>query len=166
MVPLLVLRGEVWRFGTYMFAHGSPSHLIFNMIALYIFGSKTERFMGTKEFTLYYMLTGILAGVLSFAVYMVSASYTSALLGASGALFAIQLAFAIFFPDALVYFWGILPLRAPVMVLGFTGLELFLAASGLSSNVAHLTHLAGFLFGWLYFLVRFQINPWKRLFSR
>ena len=87
-------------------------------------------------------------------------------MGASGAIFAVQLAYATFFPDAIIYIWGILPLRAPVMVLGFTALELFFSFSGQSSGVAHLTHLAGFGFAWIYCIVRFGINPWNRLTRR
>jgi membrane associated rhomboid family serine protease len=86
-------------------------------------------------------------------------------LGASGAVFAVQLAYAVFFPNAIIYIWGILPLRAPVLVLGFTALELFFSITGIAGQVAHLTHLAGFGFAWLYFLLRLGINPlhsWRR----
>jgi membrane associated rhomboid family serine protease len=86
-------------------------------------------------------------------------------LGASGAVFAVQLAYAVFFPNAIIYIWGILPLRAPVLVLGFTALELFFSVTGFVGQVAHLTHLAGFGFAWLYFLLRLGINPlnsWRR----
>ena len=86
-------------------------------------------------------------------------------MGASGAVFAVQLAFASFFPRSIIYIWGILPLRAPVMVLCFTSLELFFILTGSRGNVAHITHLEGFAFGWLYFLIRFGINPWRALRS-
>jgi membrane associated rhomboid family serine protease len=76
------------------------------------------------------------------------------------------LAYAVFFPNAVVYIWGILPLRAPVMVLGFTALEIFSSITGFGAGVAHLTHLAGFGFGWVYFLARFSISPWKALTRR
>jgi membrane associated rhomboid family serine protease len=159
----LVSYGWVWQFVTYMFAHGGISHLFFNMLALFIFGSQVERQMGSKEFLVYYLLTGFLAGLFSFVVYWFTGADRVFLLGASGALFAVQLAYAVFFPNSLVYLWGILPLRAPVMVLGFTALELFFSVSRRDSGVAHLTHLAGFAFGWIYFLARFRINPWRRL---
>lgn len=130
------------------------------MLALLIFGRQVESGMGTKEFLLYYFSTGILAGVFSFAVYA-AAGVNVALLGASGAIFAVQLAYAALFPRAIIYVWGILPLRAPVMAIGFTALEVFFSVTGLQNGVAHLTHLAGFGFGWLYFLIRFGRNPWK-----
>ena len=163
MIPGLVLRGWIWTFVTYMFVHGGISHILFNMLALFIFGIQVERYMGSREFLLFYFVTGALAGVFSFVVYYFSGSYGVILMGASGAIFAVQLAYAVFYPDSIIYLWGILPLRAPVMVLGFTALELISSVFGLRQGVAHLTHLAGFGFAWLYFLVRFGINPWERL---
>jgi membrane associated rhomboid family serine protease len=166
MNPLAVQSGWVWQFFTYMFSHGGVSHLLFNMLALFIFGAQVERRMGSSEFVVYYMVTGVLAGVLSFIIYWMTGAMGVFLLGASGALFAVQLAYATFFPDSVLYIWGILPLRAPIMVLGFTALELFSSVFGFRSGVAHLTHLAGFAFGWLYFLVRFGANPWKYLIKK
>jgi membrane associated rhomboid family serine protease len=168
MNPLLVLgRGWVWQFATYMFVHdpNSWSHLIFNMIALLVFGPPVERELGSKDFLLFYMLTGILAGVFSFLVYWALDYYTIFLMGASGALFALQLAYAVIFPNARLLLWGIIPMRAPVMVLGFTALELVLMFVG-GGNVAHGTHLAGFVFGWLYFVARYGVNPWRRMLNR
>jgi membrane associated rhomboid family serine protease len=165
--PVLVIRYRmIWQFVSYMFTHGGISHLLFNMLALFIFGTQVERHMGSKEFFLYYMVTGILAGIFSFAVYWFTGSYRVFLLGASGAIFAVQLAYAVLFPNAVVFLWGILPLRAPIMVLGFTAIELFSQIFGRGSGVAHLTHLAGFAFGWIYFLVRFGANPWRILTGR
>jgi membrane associated rhomboid family serine protease len=166
MIPIAVIHGWVWQFLTYMFAHGGISHLLFNMLALFIFGIQVERRMGSREFLLYYLLTGILAGMFSFLVYWFTGAVLIQLVGASGAIFAVQLAYAAFLPDSIVYIWGILPLRAPVMVLVFTALELVFSVTGFRSGVAHFTHLAGFAFGWLYFLIRFGINPWKAMRGR
>ena len=166
MIPVMILEGWVWTFVTYMFMHGSFTHLLFNMFGLFIFGIQVERQMGSYEFLLYYFVTGILAGIFSFGVYILSGSPVIILLGASGAIFAVQLAFAVFFPNSIIYLWGILPLRAPVMVLGFTALELVFSITGRNTGVAHLTHLAGFGFGWLYFLARLRMNPWRRLTRR
>jgi len=166
MIPLLVLaRGWIWQFVTYMFVHdpNSITHLLFNMLALFIFGRHVERRIGSLEFLLYYLLTGVMAGVFSFAAYILTGNYLIVLMGASGAIFAVQLAFAAFFPDSIIYIWGIIPLKAPVMVLGFTALEVFSLVTGFNGNVAHATHLAGFGFGWLYFIVRFGINPWRAM---
>ena len=166
MIPLLVLReGWVWQFVTYMFIHdpNSMGHLLFNMFALFIFGRSVERQMGSKEFLLYYLLTGMMAGIFSFLIFVATGNMFISLMGASGAIFAVQLAFAALFPDSIIYLWGILPLRAPVMVLGFTALEVFFLLTGSRGNVAHATHLAGFAFGWFYFVARFGINPWRAM---
>jgi membrane associated rhomboid family serine protease len=165
MIPSQVLHGWVWTFVTYMFVHGGFSHILFNMFALFVFGVQVERQMGTREFLLFYFVTGTLAGVFSFFAYYLTGSNV-VLMGASGAIFAVELAYAVLFPDAIIYIWGILPLRAPVMVLGFTALGVILMVTGMGGNVAHVTHLAGFIFAWLYFLVRFGINPWRRLRMR
>ncbi|MDR3356660.1 MAG: rhomboid family intramembrane serine protease [Spirochaetaceae bacterium] len=166
MTPVLVLHGWVWQFVTYMFAHASFSHILFNMLALFVFGVQTERYMGSKEFLAYYLVTGVLAGFFSFVVFLFTGAALIPLLGASGAIFAVQLAFAAFFPESVLYIWGILPLRAPVMVLAFTGIELFSTIFGIANGVAHLTHLAGFGFGWLYFLVRFRADPIRMMTGR
>ena len=166
MIPAAVLKGWVWSFITYMFLHADFGHVFFNMFGLFIFGVQVERQMGSKEFLLYYLLTGALAGVFSFIIYYVTGNHVVFLMGASGALYAVQLAYAVINPNAIIYIWGILPLRAPIMVAVFTGLSLFFIVSGRGGNVAHLTHLAGFGFGWLYFILRFGVNPWRRLTGR
>jgi len=167
MMPQAVIKnGAVWTFITYMFMHAGVSHILFNMLGLFIFGVHVERQMGSKEFLLYYLVTGALAGVLSFIVYVFSGSMIVSLVGASGALYAVMMAYAILFPSSVIYIWGILPLRAPIMVLGYTVLSIFFVITGGGGNVAHLTHLGGFIFGWLYFVIRFGTNPWKRLTNR
>ena len=164
--PIAVLSGWVWQFVTYMFAHADLTHLAVNMLGLFFFGTQVERSMGSWEFILFYFLTGILAGVVSFVIFVAAGAWYTSLLGASGALFAVLLAFAIIDPDALIYLYGVLPLRAPVMVLGYTAVEILSQVFSFRSSVAHFTHLAGFAFAWIYFLVRFGINPARRLFRR
>jgi membrane associated rhomboid family serine protease len=162
MIPGRILQGWIWTFATYMFVHGGMSHIFFNMLALFIFGVPVEQQMGSKEFLLFYFVTGILAGVFSFGVYYLSGSPV-ALVGASGAIFAVELAYAILFPHSVIYIWAIIPVRAPILVLGFTALALVSSIFGFNRSVAHFTHLAGFGFAWLYFLIRLGINPWTRL---
>jgi len=164
MNPMGVLSGRFWQVFTYMFAHANLSHLFLNMLGLFFFGTQIERELGSSEFLLFYLLTGLLAGVFSFVVYMATGSYQVFLLGASGAVYAVLLAFATIFPRAEIYIWGILPLRAPLLVIGYTLIEIGSQLFSYRSSVAHLTHLAGFGFAWLYFLARFGINPVKRFF--
>jgi membrane associated rhomboid family serine protease len=165
MNPILtVMEGFWWQPVTYMFAHSGISHLLFNMLGLFFFGTQVERELGSWEFLLFYLVTGALAGFFSLGVYWFTGSYYVFLLGASGAVFAVLLAFATFYPNAEIYIFGILPVRAAVMVIGYTAIELFSQMSSRGGNVAHLTHLAGFGVAYLYFLVRHRINPWKEFF--
>jgi membrane associated rhomboid family serine protease len=165
MTPSYVLSGAYWQPFTYMFAHENLTHILLNMLGLLFFGTAIEKEMGSREFLLYYLLTGLLAGLFSLAAYVAMGMNVS-LLGASGAVFAVLLAFATLQPNAQIYIWGIIPMRAPIMVLGYTAIELLSQIFGSQAGVAHLTHLAGFAFGWLYFLARFGVNPWRRFFPR
>ncbi|MEI6875969.1 MAG: rhomboid family intramembrane serine protease [Spirochaetota bacterium] len=164
--PRAMLAGRIWQPLTYMFAHSGLSHLLFNMLGILFFGTAVEKSVGTKEFLLYYFLSGILAGLFSFVVYVFTGTMGAFLLGASGAVFALLLAYATIFPDARIFVWGLIPVRAPILVLGYAGLELFSEFTSYNPSVAHLTHLAGFGFGWLYFLSRFGVNPARRFFAR
>lgn len=162
-IPISINQGALWQPLTYMFVHDGLSHLLVNMLGLLFFGTAVEKELGTKEFLLYYLLTGFLSGVFSLAVYLFSGTATI-LVGASGAIFAVLLAFATLQPTAQILIWGIIPVRAPILVLGYAAIELAAELFGRNDGVAHLTHLAGLGFGWLYFLARFGINPAKRFF--
>jgi membrane associated rhomboid family serine protease len=165
MNPVLtVVRGFWWQPFTYMFAHSGVSHLLFNMLGLFFFGTQVENELGSWEFLLFYMLTGVLAGFFSLAIYWVTGTYMVFLLGASGAVFAVLLAFATFYPNAQIYIFGIIPMRAAALVTLYTFIEIFSQIRG-GSSVAHMTHLAGFGFAYLYFLIRVGLNPWRRFFS-
>jgi membrane associated rhomboid family serine protease len=164
MIPNFVLHGYVYQVFTYMFVHSGFSHLLFNMLSLFIFGRALEKRLGTREFLLFYLLVGTLSGIFSFFSYLI-AGENAILLGASGAVYGVLLMFAVFFPFAKIYIFGLLPIRAPFLIVIFFIIEAFSQASGLNSGVAHLTHLAGLLFAYLYCLIRLKINPfavWKR----
>ncbi len=151
--------GFFWQPLTYMFVHGNMGHIVLNMIGMFFFAPQVEERMGTREFLLFYFLTGILAGILSAAVYWLTGMNQVFLVGASGALFGVLFAFAVYYPNAMVYLFGLIPLRAVTMVIGFTALELFSSLAAPGQGVAHMTHLAGFLFAFLYFVVRLGVNP-------
>jgi membrane associated rhomboid family serine protease len=158
MIPSFVLNGWVWQFVTYMFVHSGITHIAFNMLALLFFGQAVERQMGSREFVMFYLLTGALAGVFSFAVYFFTGSNVI-LLGASGAVYAVLFAYAAYFPDSRIYIFGVLPVKATTLVLIYTALAIFSQITSLRNGVAHLTHLAGFVFAFLYFIIRLGINP-------
>ncbi len=158
--PAYVVRyGWYWQFFTYMFAHGSITHILFNMLGLFFFGNQVERRMGSHEFLLFYISSGVLAGVFSFIIYRLTGQYNVYLLGASGAVYAVLLAFATYFPSSTIYIMGIIPIRAPILVLIFTAIAVFSQLFNFRSGIAHLTHLAGFLIAYIYFLARLGINP-------
>ena len=160
LIPALVIvENWIWTPFTYMFVHGGMWHLLFNMLGLFFFGVQLERRIGSHEFLLFYLLSGTLAGLLSFVVYVLTGTYNIALIGASGAVFAVLLAFATYFPGATILLFGIIPIRAPILVIGYAGLEVFNMVGRTRGNVAHMTHLLGFGVAFLYLLIRLRINP-------
>lgn len=165
LIPELTRNGALWQPITYMFVHAGFQHIFFNMLGLLIFGLAVERTMGSKEFLLFYLVTGTLAGLFSLFAFMLM-GINAPLVGASGAVFGVLFAYAVIYPRSIIYIWGIIPVRAPLLVLGYTILEIFNEITGLQGNVAHLTHLAGFAFAAAYFPIRHGINPIKRLMIR
>ena len=158
MIPSFVLGGYIWQPFTYMFVHGGFSHLLFNMLSLYLFGTMVEQRVGSREFLLFYLLAGLFSGIISFISYLLAGTNVI-LVGASGAIYGVLLMFAVFYPFARVFVFGLIPLRAPTLVILYTGIELYSQVFSRGGNVAHLTHLSGLLFAYLYCLVRMKINP-------
>lgn len=156
-----VYKKMLWQPLTYMFAHGSLSHLISNMLGLLFFALPIEKAIGSKEFLLFYFLTGIFSGLLSLGTFLITNSYASILIGASGAVYAIMLAFAVIFPKSTIYVFGIIPVSAPILVIIYGALEFFNQFAITRSNISHTTHLFGLVVAWLYFLIRMGINPIK-----
>lgn len=150
-----------------MFVHSGWSHIILNMLALVMFGLATEKAMGSSEFLLFYFFCGIFDGVLSLLLYWISGVNTL-LVGASGAVYAVLLAFAVFYPRSILRIWGIIPVPAPLLVILYAVIELVSHFAG-GGSVAHLAHLMGFALAWLYFVVRIGINPlrvWRDAWRR
>ncbi len=158
--PVLFVRDRFyWSVLSYMFVHGNMNHILFNMLGLFFFGPQLEERMGSWEFLSYYLGTGLLSGVFSLLVYLFTGTYQVFLMGASGAIFALLLAFAVYFPFSRVYLFGILPIQSTMMVLLYAGIEIFSLVTGRAGNVAHMTHLAGLLFGYIYFRIRLGLDP-------
>lgn len=166
--PVLFTRAHYyWQLLTYMFMHGSWSHLLGNMIGLLFFGLYIERQLGSKEFLLFYLLCGILCGAASLAIYLAAGFYGVLLVGASGAVYAVLLLFAVIFPRSTVFIMGIVPAPAPILVAIYAGIAVFEQVFGMNQGVAHMTHLSGFAAAWIYCLVRYGVNPikvWKNAF--
>jgi membrane associated rhomboid family serine protease len=173
LLPAAVVQVNAWwQVVTYMFCHGGLGHLFFNMLALYLFGVQVERRMGSGEFLLYYLVSGVGAGLATVLVNDATGQGMVPVVGASGAILAVLLAFAAFFPDQRILVFYILPMRAPTAVLVFALIEVlsmlgvFSLFTNIGSGVAHLTHLAGILFGYGLLVLRFRINPIRVFFPR
>lgn len=143
LVPALILQ-RPWSAITYMFLHGGLGHLFFNMLALFFFGSRVEQRLGERRFLILYFASGV-AGALLSAIF----SPWSAIVGASGAVFGVMLAFAWFWPHDQILIWGIIPIEARWMVALMTGLALFGGFTGAQGGIAHFAHLGGFVGGWI-----------------
>src|SRR4051812_42314478 len=134
-----------WTLITYMFLHGSFTHILFNMLGLYFFGSRVEERLGQKHFLWLYFLSGIAGAVLS----MIFAP-RSPILGASGAVFGVMMAFAYYWPHERIFIWGIVPVPARILVLVTAALALFSGFSGSTGGVADFAHVGGFVGAFLY----------------
>ena len=173
---------HIYQFVTYMFLHGGLTHIFFNMFALWMFGAVIERVWGPKKFLFYYISCGIGAGfaqeLVQYCNYMYEGmaayQYVNAggvqmtidayinlwtTIGASGAVYAILLAFGMIFPNERLFIIPFpFPIKAKWLVVGYIAIELFSAMSGPGDGVAHMAHLGGMLFGFL--LIRYwQKHP-------
>jgi membrane associated rhomboid family serine protease len=144
---------QIWQLLTYGFLHGGFSHLLFNMLALYMFGGPLEQTWGNKRFLTYYLVCVAGAGLCQLLVgwWMVSNGgdpYPT--LGASGGVFGLLLAFGMLFPNQRVMLlFPPIPMKARTFVIVFGALELIMGFTGWQPGVAHFAHLGGMLFGWL-----------------
>ena len=129
LIPVKVTEDfQIWRVFTYMFLHGRDLfHLLFNMFILWMFGPEIERVLGSKRFLKYYLFTGAGAGLCS----LVTNPFDFILVvGASGAMYAIMLAFAIYFPNRKLLLFFIIPVKAKFLVIGLIIFELMLVHTG------------------------------------
>ncbi len=149
VTPVLVLeRGMLWQVVTYMFLHGGVWHLAFNMLWLWMFGCRIERAWGSRDFLKYYAVTGIGAGL---ATVILSPGSVAPTIGASGAIFGILMAYALMFPEDLVWIFGIIPLKAKHLVLIIGGIELLQTVQySQSDGIGRFAHLGGMAVGYVY----------------
>ncbi|MBR2947072.1 MAG: rhomboid family intramembrane serine protease [Bacteroidales bacterium] len=148
-----------FQFISYMFMHGGFSHLLFNMFSLYMFGSVLENVWGAKKFFLYYMVTGIGAGIIHELVMYLQIITTSIpheayiiantpTVGASGAIYGLLLAYGMLFPNNIISFiFPPISMKAKWMVLIFGVMEFIFGVTGTGGNIAHFAHLGGMIFG-------------------
>ena len=162
MVPLLgltpsaVMHGWLWQPVTYMFLHdpGGFGHILINMLILWMFGVELERLWGTKFFVRYYFVAGVGAALttLIFAqlpLAVASQVYASTVVGASGAIYGLLLAYAYYYPDRPILMFLLFPVPAKYFVM-IMGAIAFLSSIAGGGGVAHATHLGGLLAGYIY----------------
>jgi membrane associated rhomboid family serine protease len=151
--PQAVLeRGFLWQLATYMFLHAGALHILFNMLGIWMFGVELERLWGTRFFARYYAITGVGAGITAVVASLLpvdalQATYGAITIGASGALYGLLLAFAMYYPDRPILMFLLFPIPAKYFVM-ILGAMAFLVAPG--SQVSNAAHLGGLLFGYVY----------------
>jgi len=155
--PYAVTEFLPWQVLTYSFMHGSFAHLLFNMLALLIFGAQLEHTWGERRFLTYYVVCVVGAALCQLAVgaWVISQGNPAyPTIGASGGVFGLLLAYGMLFPHQRVMLLiPPIPMKARTLVIVYGVIELLLGFSGLQPGVAHFAHLGGMLFGWL--LIRY-----------
>lgn len=141
---------QPWQLVSYGFLHGSIVHLLFNMLALYMFGSDIERVFGQPRYLAYYFTCVVTAGIAQLVVLAMSGGPPYPTLGASGGVFGVLLAFGMYFPRRIVVLiFPPIPMPAWLFVIVFGALELYLGITQTLAGVAHFAHLGGMLGGYL-----------------
>jgi membrane associated rhomboid family serine protease len=167
LVPQQVVeRFALWRLATYMFLHGGIFHILFNMLALWMFGAELERVWGTRYFLKFYFVTGIGAGFLTVIFSLLPFGfaqqlYAADVIGASGAIYGLLLAYGMYFPDRPIYMYFVFPIPAKIFV-AIMGAIALLSSLGDSGGVANATHLGGLVVAYL-FLKSGRIHPLSEL---
>jgi membrane associated rhomboid family serine protease len=153
--PQATLEGlRIWQPFTYMFLHGGFFHILFNMLTLWMFGTELERMWGSRFFVKYYFVTGLGAAATQIILSFVPGGfgdqmYFTTTIGASGAVYGVLLAYALYFPTRPIYMYFVFPIPAKYFVMILGGISL-LSAMGGGGGVAHTAHLGGLVAGYFY----------------
>jgi len=157
LIPALVVgRWWIWQPLTYMFLHGGLFHLLFNMLALWMFGVELERLWGTRFFVRYYLVAGVGAAAITILLALLPFPfaddiYRAVTVGASGAIYGLLLAYGMTYPNRIIYLI-IFPLPAKTFVVIVGAIALYSSVTAAGGGVAHATHLGGLLVGYLYLM--------------
>jgi membrane associated rhomboid family serine protease len=136
----------LWQLASYMFLHGGFFHIFFNMFTLFMFGCDLERQWGSKHFLQYYLITGIGAGLCS---WLVGINGRAVIIGASGALYGVLLAYGLLYPNRMVYIYLLFPVKVKWLVLFMGVVAFYSSLAGGEPGVAHIAHLGGMQVGYL-----------------
>jgi membrane associated rhomboid family serine protease len=157
---------RIWQPATYMFLHADLFHLLFNMLALWMFGTELERLWGRRYFLKFYFVCGIGAGLLTVVFAFLPfdfsrALYESLIIGASGAIYGLLLAYGLYFPDRPILMFLLFPIPAKYFVM-IIGAIAFYSSLGATGGIASATHLGGLVVGYLY-LKGARVDPLSEL---
>lgn len=143
---------QIWQLFTYQFLHGGFMHLFFNMFALWIFGIELENLFGSQKFLFYYLMCGVGAGLLHILASPIFDAVSAPTIGASGAVYGVLIAFAMLFPDRYVFLlFPPMPIKAKYLIAFYIVIEFM--SVGSDNYVAHLAHLGGAFFGFVFVLL-------------
>jgi membrane associated rhomboid family serine protease len=141
-----------WQLFTYMFMHANFTHILFNMLALWMFGMELENMMGSRKFFIFYLLCGFGGGLANLLIAPLFSS-VGPTVGASGAVYGVLLAFGMLFPERPIYIYFLLPIKAKYFVLIYMAIEIFsVTSSGGDNGIAHFAHLGGAVVGFFYLI--------------
>ena len=164
LIPLKVVSEfQLWRLVTYSFLHGSFFHILFNMLTLWMFGKEIENAWGTKEFLKFYFLCVLGAAFMNTLVQPFS---ILPIIGASGAIYGLLVAFAFVYPEAIIYFYGLFPLAARQFDILMAVFEFFASFDGISGGIARIAHLGGMATGYFYMKSYEFRSFWFNLYHR
>ena len=133
-----------WTIVTYMFVHAWLAHLVFNMFTLWMFGPRVEHAWGTRAFVQFYLWCG-LGGAVAHLLF----AQNSAVIGASGAISGVLVAYALHWPDDEVYLFGVIPMKSRWLIAAMIAMNIIFALSP-SSGIDWTAHVGGMVFGWLF----------------
>jgi rhomboid family protein len=157
LVPHLVLNEfYFWQLFTYQFLHGGLFHILFNMLALWMFGCDLERRWGAPFFLKYYFVT-VIGGAILNVLFLPNQLGPS--IGASAGIYGLLLAYGLIYPDRIVYFYFLFPIKMKHFVWIIGGIALYSSITSGESGIAHLAHLGGMVFGYIYLRGG---NPWAQ----
>ncbi len=145
----------IYKLVTYMFLHADVGHILFNMLALWMFGTDLERTWGTRFFTKYYFVTGIGAGIITVLWALTPLPYAdtlaySVVIGASGAIYGVLLAYGMYFPHRVILLFLLFPVPAKYAVMIFGAMAFIFSLGAGGGGVAHTAHLGGLIVGYVY----------------
>ncbi len=176
LVPAAVVHFfAIWQLFTYMFLHDPYgfTHILFNMLTLYMFGVDLERRWGSKRFLQFYFTCGVGAGICVVLANLLFGNMNGRTIGASGAIYGLLMAFGMLYPDRTLLFSFLFPIKAKYFVMILGAIAFLSSISASDSGVSHVAHLGGMIFGYIYLrsyspsnfdlgaYLRFQYKEWK-----